>query len=218
VIQSRRTLRDFSFRQSTAPTLEKYSKPHFAAKFASPLLLTMNPKSSKDNASDLYDSTDWLATPLPSLAAVEAALRCQVCKDLYTTPMITSCSHTFCSLCIRRSLTHDGKCPACRASDQEMRLRQNWVVGELVEAFKKARPEIFEFATRPVPQSDSPKRKLDEVEDITSPVQKRTRSGRRIQSNSQVAVLDPVDGDGEDLLPGMYDCVSILHALNHSRR
>jgi E3 ubiquitin-protein ligase RAD18 len=174
----------------------------------------MNSKTSKDNAADLHDSTDWLITPLPALRAVEAALRCQVCKDLYTTPMITSCSHTFCSLCIRRCLTHDGKCPACRASDQEMRLRQNWAVGELVEAFKKARPEILEFVTRPVQRSSSPKRKLDEVEDATSPLQKRTRSGRRIQSSSQVIVPEPLDDDDEDFRPGMYEYVSIFPSPN----
>ena len=178
----------------------------------------MTSKSSKDNAADLHDSTDWLTTPLPSMAVVDAALRCQVCKDLYTTPMITSCSHTFCSLCIRRSLTHDGKCPMCRANDQEMKLRQNWAVGELVEAFKKARPEIFQFATRPVPRYESPKRKPEELGDLTSPVHKRTRSGRRIHSQSLAVVLDSSDMDNEDLVPGTYQRVSLLQQLNFSRR
>ncbi|EQL03869.1 zinc finger domain-containing protein [Ophiocordyceps sinensis CO18] len=76
-------------------------------------------------ADDVPDSTDWLGTPLSGLAAVEAALRCQVCKDFYKTPMLTSCSHTFCSLCIRRALSNDGKCPVCRASEQELKLRSN---------------------------------------------------------------------------------------------
>jgi E3 ubiquitin-protein ligase RAD18 len=168
-----------------------------------PLLeFIMNPKASKDDAYSLPDSTDWLATPLPSLAAVDSALRCQVCKDFYTTPMITSCSHTFCSLCIRRSLTHDGKCPACRANDQEMKLRQNWAMEELVDAFKKARPAVLEFATRPVERILSPKRKREEAEDGNSPLRKRTRSGRRIPGASQTVVYDS-DGDDEDYTPGM---------------
>ncbi|OCL04313.1 hypothetical protein AOQ84DRAFT_226128, partial [Glonium stellatum] len=45
------------------------------------------------------DSTDWLPTPLASLTPLEVALRCQVCKDFFDTPMLTSCAHTFCSLC-----------------------------------------------------------------------------------------------------------------------
>lgn len=91
-------------------------------------------------------STDWLPTPLAGIAAVEDSLRCQVCKDFYKTPMITSCSHTFCSLCIRRALSNDGKCPLCRAGEQELKLRSNWAMEETVEAFTKARSATLEVA------------------------------------------------------------------------
>ena len=101
--------------------------------------------SLMDPSFDVSDPSDWLETPVKELAAVETALRCQVCKDFFDTPMITSCSHTFCSLCIRRCLTNDGKCPACRASDQELRLRRNWTVEELVEGFKRAREALLHF-------------------------------------------------------------------------
>ncbi|OJJ97192.1 hypothetical protein ASPACDRAFT_124031 [Aspergillus aculeatus ATCC 16872] len=97
---------------------------------------------------DLPDSTDWLATPLSLLAPLESALRCQVCKDFFQNPVITSCSHTFCSLCIRRCLSTEGKCPACRSSDQELKLRQNWAVQELVETFQNARPSVLQLATQ----------------------------------------------------------------------
>ncbi|RMZ84730.1 hypothetical protein DV737_g920, partial [Chaetothyriales sp. CBS 132003] len=97
-------------------------------------------------AHDVADSTDWLATPLSSLMPIESSLRCQVCKDFYTTPMMTSCSHTFCSLCIRRYLSQEGKCPACREPDQEIRLRRNWAVQELVAGFVEARDGLLGFA------------------------------------------------------------------------
>lgn len=95
---------------------------------------------------EVTDSTDWLSTPLGSLAQLESSLRCQVCKDFFTTPMITSCSHTFCSLCIRRYLSQEGRCPACRESDQEIKLRRNWVVEELVTNFTASRKGLLEFA------------------------------------------------------------------------
>ncbi|KEF53557.1 uncharacterized protein A1O9_10532 [Exophiala aquamarina CBS 119918] len=95
---------------------------------------------------EVTDSTDWLTTPLGSLAQLESSLRCQVCKDFFTTPMITSCSHTFCSLCIRRYLSQEGKCPACRESDQEIKLRRNWAVEELVTSFTASRKSLLEFA------------------------------------------------------------------------
>ncbi|OJI99341.1 hypothetical protein ASPVEDRAFT_508603 [Aspergillus versicolor CBS 583.65] len=97
---------------------------------------------------DIPDSTDWLDTPLTLLAPFESSLRCQVCKDFFNNPVITSCSHTFCSLCIRRCLSTEGKCPTCRSSDQELKLRRNWVVQELVEGFKNARPGVLQLARR----------------------------------------------------------------------
>ena len=76
-----------------------------------------------DPAYHVPDSTDWLNTPLKDFADLENALHCQICKEFYDTPMITSCSHTFCSKCIRTSLSTDGKCPACRTADQASKLR-----------------------------------------------------------------------------------------------
>ena len=117
---------------------------------------------------DIADPSDWLKTTVPKLAPVESALRCQVCKDFFDTPMITSCSHTFCSLCIRRCLTNDGKCPVCRTSDQELRLRRNWTVQEVVEAFQAVRPSLSSFATRGIGnfeiESPRSKRKLDDTD------------------------------------------------------
>ena len=98
-----------------------------------------------DSSFEVSDPSDWLQSPLFQLGPVEQALRCQVCKDFFDTPMITSCSHTFCSLCIRRCLTTDGRCPACRTQDQAMKLRANSTVQELVENFKIARPLILKF-------------------------------------------------------------------------
>ena len=96
---------------------------------------------------EVTDSTDWLLTPLAALAPLDSSLRCQVCKDFFTTPMMTSCSHTFCSLCIRRYLSQEGRCPACRETDQEIKLRRNWVVEELVANFTASRKDLFTFAT-----------------------------------------------------------------------
>ena len=96
-----------------------------------------------DGSYSVPHPTDWLDTPVAQIGPVESALRCQVCKDFFNTPMITSCSHTFCSLCIRKCLTDDGVCPTCRCADQMMRLRQNWAVQEIVESFQIARPSIL---------------------------------------------------------------------------
>ncbi|KAK6586909.1 hypothetical protein PZA11_000199 [Diplocarpon coronariae] len=164
---------------------------------------------NKNKDDELEDSTDWLETPLRSLAAVDSALRCQVCKDFYQTPMITSCSHTFCSLCIRRCLSNDGQCPACRTKDQEFKLRHNAAMEDLVEAFRKGRPDVLEFARRPdtVGKGFSPKRRrevLDSGDEEEVP-KKRTRTsgraaGRKAPTRSQ-AVIQDTEEDDEDYVP-----------------
>ena len=165
-------------------------------------------KVSKDDAYEVSDSTDWLETPLRCLAPVDSALRCQVCRDFYITPMITSCSHTFCSRCIRDSLNNDGKCPTCREKDDASKLRNNYPVEELVDAFKRARPNIMEYAKRSgeATLGRSPKRRRSdaEIEENSSPVRKRTRSGRRAQQSSQQIVILDSEGDDEDYVPGMF--------------
>ncbi|KAL9120785.1 MAG: hypothetical protein Q9187_002660 [Circinaria calcarea] len=156
---------------------------------------------------DVADPSDWLKTPVAPLGPVEAALRCQVCKDFYNTPMITSCSHTFCSLCIRRCLTTDGKCPSCRAPDQELRLRRNWVVEELVDAFKTARPIILQLGQDLMGAKDSrstppQKRKLGDTDfgddEPCSTSRRKTRSQSR-RSPKPIRAADDHPGESQNL-------------------
>ncbi|KAM4055694.1 zinc finger, c3HC4 type (RING finger) domain-containing protein [Hirsutella rhossiliensis] len=159
---------------------------------------------------EVPDSTDWLATPLPGLAVVEAALRCQVCKDFYKTPMITSCSHTFCSLCIRRALSNDGKCPLCRAPEQELKLRSNWSVEEAVQAFSRARPHALALARDARSASPSGKRKAEVCEPPetnpkrlrTSARLSKTRAGAAITSSAAEAHEEAMESpEDEEYVP-----------------
>jgi E3 ubiquitin-protein ligase RAD18 len=178
---------------------------------------------------DVPDSTDWLSTPLSGFAAVEAALRCQVCKDFYKTPMITSCSHTFCSICIRRALSNDGKCPMCRSTEQELKLRSNWSMEETVEAFTNARTAALNLARNQRPRSPSPKRKAPEAsQDVHEP--KRLRTSARLNKNrgEPATVTTPTitaeeqtipdsnneDNDDEEYVPDTRECTDISSIHN----
>ncbi|KAK0665268.1 putative postreplication repair E3 ubiquitin-protein ligase rad-18 [Cercophora samala] len=162
---------------------------------------------------EVSDSTDWLGTPLVSLKPVEEAFRCHVCKDFFVTPMITSCNHTFCSVCIRRCLTADSKCPLCRKNDDMSKLRGNWALREAVDAFKEARDTLLKFARTPVPTAPpkSPKRKAIEVDDSDDEFQEskrprrstRNRSAKGPAPSSQLTIEDSEgdlqeSNDGED--------------------
>lgn len=177
---------------------------------------------------DLPDSTDWLDTPLSLLAPLESSLRCQVCKDFFDTPVITSCSHTFCSLCIRRCLSTEGKCPTCRSGDQELKLRRNWLVQEILEAFKNARESALTLARKEAariaagenedPEPAPKKRKVNQVDNTEapdvnphSPQRVRTRSRSQMaqaQTNGQERNLASSvpevieDSQDEDFVPG----------------
>ncbi|KAK4158274.1 hypothetical protein C8A00DRAFT_39467 [Chaetomidium leptoderma] len=160
------------------------------------------------DAFDVPDSTDWLGTPLAGVMQVEQAFRCHVCKDFYNSPMITSCNHTFCSICIRRCLSVDGKCPLCRALDQESKLRGNWALREAVDAFVKSRDAMLQFARAPVAVSTprSPKRKATELGEPMQEAQENkrprmtTRSSKARATEATAAIMqEEVDvPDSED--------------------
>src|SRR5579862_7291247 len=93
-----------------------------------------------DQQPDISDPSDWTNTSLQSLYPLDSNLRCLICKDFYTAPVITTCLHTFCSLCIRRSLSAESQCPACRTTNvSDSGLRANKVVEDLVENFLAVR-------------------------------------------------------------------------------
>jgi E3 ubiquitin-protein ligase RAD18 len=184
---------------------------------------------------EVSDPTDWLNTAVSKLEPVEAGLRCEICKDFYTAPVLTACYHTFCSGCIRRSLSAvnaSRKCPLCWAPFDEGQLRKNMIVEDLVAKFQAARPDILALAKATAESTQgeearSRKRKLDEVIEGESqntqngaPSPRKTRSyGRHSQTTptstplSQSIPLQHEDiedtkEDG-DYQPGMLHNTSI---------
>ncbi|CAK1358204.1 Postreplication repair E3 ubiquitin-protein ligase rad18 [Cercospora beticola] len=162
-----------------------------------------------DDAYDVPDSTDWLDTPLKAFAPLENALHCQICKEFYDTPMITSCNHTFCSRCIRTSLSADGKCPACRASDQASKLRNNWAIQEVVATFLEARPIALEVARKSQQETATPKKTgkrkrptipdSDDVAEVQESGRTTRAKSRRIAASqsSQQEAIEIEDSDEE---------------------
>lgn len=170
-------------------------------------------KVSMDSINDVPDPSDWLTTSISELKPLDAALRCLVCKDFFNTPMITSCSHTFCSLCIRRCLNIDGQCPACRTPDQALRLRQNWTVQELVDAFQSVRPILLRLGqdanSASLPSSiNRKKRKAGSLgpegldyNDVDVPESRITRSQTRKDPTVEVQHSDQNSGSVNEKSP-----------------
>ena len=178
------------------------------------------PKVIMETTFDLPDSTDWIATALPAFEPLEAALRCEMCKEFYSNPVITSCSHTFCSICIRRSIAADGKCPSCRTILSSDKLAPNIAVREVVMRFQEARPKALELARADKEQEDvigvgsNKKRKLEETDiedgqDVRQTRSRQTRRSRRNVGSNDAPVETPDSGDDgdKDFMPeGMAKC------------
>jgi E3 ubiquitin-protein ligase RAD18 len=165
-----------------------------------------------DPSMDIPDSTDWLNTPLRQFSELENALHCEICKEFYDTPMITSCSHTFCSKCIRTSLSADGKCPSCRKPDQASKLRNNWALQSVVATFLAARPTALSLARKETElAAKRPAKRKRAVLDSDDAAQvesegRATRSKSRRVTASQTSQTEPIEiGDSEDDEDGDFE-------------
>lgn len=178
-------------------------------------------KTEMDSSHDLADSTDWIQTSLPAFEPLEAALRCEVCKEFYNNPVITTCSHTFCSLCIRRCISSDGKCPACKKTCQADKLTPNIAVREVVTHFQTVRSKALELARSDKESHEAPatgkKRKLEEV-DLEEEAPARITRSRQTRSSAQTGGAAATESeplvipdseeetDGDYLPEGMAKC------------
>ncbi|TSK38331.1 Tripartite motif-containing protein 35 [Bagarius yarrelli] len=73
------------------------------------------------------------------LALFEDYLQCPVCHDVFRDPVLLTCSHSFCKLCLEQSWenTDTRKCPLCRRSSSGNQLCCNRVLKNLCEAFEQ---------------------------------------------------------------------------------
>ncbi|XP_026289981.1 E3 ubiquitin-protein ligase RAD18-like [Frankliniella occidentalis] len=80
------------------------------------------------------DDVELDFSSVPDFEELDNELKCGICYERIVTPMITSCSHTFCSLCIRKWLATKQVCPACSETVYESSLRRNPMVENIITA------------------------------------------------------------------------------------
>lgn len=156
--------------------------------------------------SDIPDPSDWIDSKLSGLKDVDETLRCHICKEFFTAPMITGCGHTFCSLCIQRYLTNTSqRCPTCMQEQQISQLRKNVTVETLVEHFSAQRSTILrvvkEAAKQPIPEVVEPPSSPDLDDGRRRSGRKRTRTNytETLVSSDDIQVECPVC---QAMLPG----------------
>ncbi|KAI8588329.1 hypothetical protein BDZ88DRAFT_422277 [Geranomyces variabilis] len=85
--------------------------------------------------------SDWPARLRPAFASLDDSLRCSICKDFFKGAQSLPCGHSFCSLCLRDSLSRKAECPACRAPTVNSTgdMRPNRVLDEACGHFRMCR-------------------------------------------------------------------------------
>ncbi|BGP46161.1 E3 ubiquitin-protein ligase rad18 [Rhodotorula kratochvilovae] len=107
------------------------------------------------SAASLDAASDFTA---PTLAALDHSLRCPICAELFTAPVIlTACSHSFDSRCLRHYLASNKRCPSCLQETTEDRIRVNLALQGTVAAWKDARADLLRLqaaaSPSPAPQA-----------------------------------------------------------------
>ncbi|KAI9468473.1 MAG: hypothetical protein EXX96DRAFT_106785 [Benjaminiella poitrasii] len=86
------------------------------------------------------DPTDFSMTQFQLL---DEHLRCPICKELYnTTIMLSTCSHSFCALCIRRSLSTEQICPKFRHWRESRKYFLNMDKGQQCSQSEQTRSDL----------------------------------------------------------------------------
>lgn len=158
----------------------------------------------------VLDPLDWRDTRVPEMAEWEAHLRCFVCKELFTAPVLTTCGHTFCLACVRKYIFEHDQCPLCHSEQREGELRRAGVLEEVVVGFGLWRERLLQalrgevevvastglFSNRAVGESPREPREVSQGSPAVETPKKRSagidtlvyRLAKRLRGNSAAAV------------------------------
>uniref|UniRef100_A0A8D2PZD2 RING-type E3 ubiquitin transferase n=1 Tax=Zosterops lateralis melanops TaxID=1220523 RepID=A0A8D2PZD2_ZOSLA len=70
--------------------------------------------------------------------------------------MIPQCSHSYCSLCIRKFLSYKTQCPTCCVAVSESDLKNNRILDDLVKSFSSARQQLLQLVLDAAPSPSPP--------------------------------------------------------------
>ncbi|XP_076288583.1 E3 ubiquitin-protein ligase RAD18 [Lasioglossum baleicum] len=84
------------------------------------------------------------------LKHIEDLMVCGICYEYMDTSVITSCSHNYCSLCIRKYLHYKTECPSCFAETFEKDLRKNKVLDEIIAQFVQVKDKLKKYLKAPL--------------------------------------------------------------------
>ncbi|CCE63024.1 hypothetical protein TPHA_0D03910 [Tetrapisispora phaffii CBS 4417] len=117
------------------------------------------------------DPTDYAKSSIPKLSQLDSLLRCHICKNFLKNPVLTPCSHTFCSICMRLYLSKEAKCPLCLKEVRESMLRSEYLVNEIVGSYTNIRDELLANLKKQEARQDGQDISIVEVESDSESLQ-----------------------------------------------
>jgi len=94
--------------------------------------------------------TQLMKEKVPSFKSLVTALTCNICYDPFVNPVLTSCSHSFCSVCIRKYLVYKQQCPQCGSLTSDGQLRANKALGESAVLVRSLAAQVDRLAQNSV--------------------------------------------------------------------
>jgi E3 ubiquitin-protein ligase RAD18 len=107
------------------------------------------------------------------------------------TAMSFPCSHNFCAICIRRSLTFRAKCPMCAADACNADLRNNRTLDYLVQTFTEFRDGIFLGFQKELGESSRRRDDMQRLQVALPPSPSPSSSSSSSQTNAPISAPAP---------------------------
>ena len=114
----------------------------------------MTDSSEEDS---LFPDISWhLKQQVPEIKNLTSLFLCSICHENFKNPVLVgSCSHNFCSMCIRKYLLYKQQCPSCLAPVHDADLKPNKSLNEVAEKIARMIPSM-EALAKLVPSTNLP--------------------------------------------------------------
>ncbi|PAV23316.1 dna repair [Pyrrhoderma noxium] len=133
------------------------------------------PMLVRNEIASVSDPTDFPSENVaPGLRKIDESLRCRICGEIFDAPMTLQCGHSFCSVCVRRSLRDRKECPQCRNPAEEIHLMKIVQLEELGHSWRVAR----EFMLKQISETSRLTKLLEETQRNLERPRKRRRVGK----------------------------------------
>ncbi|KAK3246623.1 hypothetical protein CYMTET_43846 [Cymbomonas tetramitiformis] len=120
---------------------------------------------------------------MKEMCLLDTSLRCPICGDFLDTAVsFPECSHSFCSLCIRRSLEFREICPCCRSAYTAVDLKPNRLLDTVVSNFRSSRSKLL-TAVKKSSESTPPREQSKRKSEPTSLRRSKRFRGRNVELN-----------------------------------